>query len=217
VKRAVGRRLVGGRKPLPTFLIVCEGSKTEPQYFKAFKIPSVEVVGTGKNTKSLVQEAIRIKELREERDHYWCVFDRDSFPAQNFNQALETARREGFEVAYSNEAFEIWYLLHFEYYSSASDRSLYGDKLSARLARPYKKNDSEIFELLRDRQAQAIKYASKLLASYEPNHNPEKDNPCTTVQLLVEQLLAAKGEPPPEPATVQGDVATGSQSSASEM
>lgn len=134
----VARRVVGGRSPLPTFLIVCEGTKTEPQYFRSFRLPSVEVIGTGKNTSSLVDEAIRLKESREVRDHYWCVFDRDSFPARSFNAALQKARSAGFEVAYSNEAF---------------------------------------------------KFAKMLLASYS-GHNPEKDNPSTTVHLLVEKLRA---------------------------
>ncbi|MRG95069.1 RloB domain-containing protein [Polyangium spumosum] len=190
-------RIVGGRKPLASFFIVCEGTKTEPQYFEGFRLPSisVKVVGTGRNTRSLVEEAIRRRE--EGYDHYWCVFDRDSFPAQNFNTALEKARRAGFQVAYSNEAFEIWYLLHFEYYTSATSRDLYADKLSQRLGRPYKKNDETIFMSLRDRLPDAIKNARNLLTSYGANHNPEKDNPCTTVHLLVEQLMAAKGAPTP--------------------
>lgn len=189
------RRIVGGRKPLPTFLIVCEGAKTEPQYFKAFKLPSAEIVGTGKNTRSLVDEAIRLKKASEERDHYWCVFDRDSFPAQEFNAALQKARAAGFEVAYSNEAFEIWYLLHFEFYTTASDRNLYREKLTERLGRPYRKNDPTIFESLRRLLPEAIKYARMLRQSYEPRHNPEKDNPCTSVDRLVVELLEAKGEP----------------------
>lgn len=183
----VGRRIVGGRAPRPTFLIVCEGSRTEPQYFRAFKLPSVQVIGTGKNTRSLVDHAIREKEARDHYDHYWCVFDRDSFPAQNFNAALQKASSAGFQVAYSNEAFEIWYLLHFEFFVSGVDRRLYRDKLTRRLGRPYEKNDDRIFESLWDRQTQAIQNARKLLAEY-PNHNPEQDNPSTTVHLLVEQL-----------------------------
>ena len=194
MRRGVGRRVVGGRPTRPTVLIVCEGTRTEPQYFRAFKLPSVEVVGTGKNTRTMVEEAIRLKEEGEARDHYWCVFDRDSFPAQNFNAALQKASRAGFHVAYSNEAFEIWYLLHFAYVTSGLSRTLYRDKLTERLGRPYEKNDPTIFESLRERQPEAVRNARRLLASY-PNHNPEKDNPCTTVHVLVEQLnaIAAAG------------------------
>jgi hypothetical protein len=185
-----GGRRVGGRTTYQTFLIVCEGAKTEPQYFVAFKLPSVRVVGAGKNTKSLVEEAIRIKDNADTYDHYWCVFDRDSFPAQSFNDALQMANRAGFKVAYSNEAFELWYLLHFSYSDAALSRRLYAEKLTQRLGRPYRKNDPTLYDTLLPMQEQAIKYAAKLLASHGPNHNPEKDNPSTTVHVLVELLRA---------------------------
>ncbi len=191
VKSASGRR-VGGRPTYPTFLIVCEGAKTEPQYFEGFKLPSVWVVGAGKNTRSLVEEAIRIKERSEPRDHYWCVFDRDSFSAQSFNAALQMARSAGFEVAYSNEAFELWYLLHFSYSDAALARRLYAEKLSKLLGRPYEKNDRRIYETLLPHQEDAIKHATKLLASYDPRHNPERDNPSTRVHVLVELLRDAQ-------------------------
>jgi hypothetical protein len=67
-------------------------------------------------------------------------------------------------------------------------RSLYGPKLSAYLGRPYKKNSREIYEVLRPRQQTAVRNAERLLRHYDPHHNPEKDNPCTTVHWLVEEL-----------------------------
>lgn len=183
----MNRRAVGGRPLRKAFLIVCEGEKTEPLYFKGFKLGSVEVRGLGKNTKTLVEDAIRLKEAGDPYDQYWCVFDRDSFPANQFNGALQKAASAGFEVAYSNEAFEIWYLLHFDYIESALSRRQYPGKLEERLGRAYRKNDPDMFETLRGRLPQAIRNAEKLLARY-PNHNPEKDNPCTTVHRLVEAL-----------------------------
>ena len=187
-----GRRRVGGRPTSPTFLIVCEGAKTEPQYFSGFKLPSAKVRGAGKNTKSLVDEAIRIKDESDPYDHYWCVFDRDSFPAETFNAALQKARSHGFEVAYTNEAFELWYLLHFSYSDTALSRRLYGEKLTEQLGRRYQKNDASMYETLEKYQGQAIKHAHKLLASYGAGHNPEKDNPSTRVHVLVELLVAAQ-------------------------
>lgn len=196
----VRRRIVGGRPTNRAIFIVCEGTKTEPQYFNEFKLKSVTVIGTGKNTTSLVEEAIRLKKEREGFDQYWCVFDRDSFPPQNFSAALTMAASAGFQVAYSNEAFEIWYMLHFSYSDAALSRTLYGDKLTKCLKRPYKKNDPTIFESLLTHQPRAIQNARKLLTNYDP-HNPEKDNPCTTVHLLVEELnkLRPSAPAPPSP------------------
>lgn len=38
--------------PKQTFLIICEGEKTEPNYFDAFKVKSAKIIieGTGCNT-----------------------------------------------------------------------------------------------------------------------------------------------------------------------
>ena len=69
------------------FLIVCEGEKTEPNYFSHFRVPKIvcDVVGIGANTESLVKKAIELKNNATiSYDNVWCVFDRDSFPAQNF-------------------------------------------------------------------------------------------------------------------------------------
>jgi hypothetical protein len=107
------RRLT--RTPLPTILIVCDGQNTEPSYFNQFRLASARViaVGEGNNTTSTVQQAIQLSR-QEQYDQVWCVFDRDSFPANNFNNAIARAEAHGLQVAYSNQAFEYWLLLHFE-------------------------------------------------------------------------------------------------------
>lgn len=182
------QRPVDVREPRDSFLIVCEGEKTEPNYFRAFRVVSakVEVLGLGKNTRSLVEAAIEEKN-KDQYDQVWCVFDRDSFPPDQFNAALTLAERNGMKVAYSNEAFEIWYLLHFHYYDAAMSRSDYCKKLSGLLGFEYKKNSPDMHENLLLRQEAAIKNAKRLLAQYNPP-NPEEDNPSTTVFELVEEL-----------------------------
>lgn len=185
----VADRLQDLREPGQTFLIVCEGEQTEPNYFKAFRFPAgvVRVEGTGRNTESLVQRTIQSREEYPDRDQYWCVFDRDSFKAAQFNNAIQKAESQGFKVAYSNECFEIWYILHFHYYDAATSRALYTEKLTEYLGRPYKKNDKEMYEKLLGKQADAIRNAERLLDTYNPP-NPEANNPSTTVHLLVLEL-----------------------------
>ncbi len=189
-KRGYMQRKVDVRPLRETFLIVCEGAKTEPAYFKAFRVAATveefNVVGLGDNTLSLVERAVKLKSERD-YDQVWCVFDRDSFPPERFNAALALAEREDMKVAYSNEAFELWYLLHFNYHDTAMSRTQYEDKLSALLGIKYKKNAPDMYERLRDRQHAAIKYATKLLATYDPCR-PAQDNPSTTVHKLVEAL-----------------------------
>ncbi len=178
------------------FFIVCEGEKTEPNYFKKFSVDvDIKLIkGEGKDTKSLVEKAIELKNGLEsdERDRVWCVFDRDKNPnnpndSQNFNSAITLARNNGIDVAYSNDAFELWYLLHFNYYHTQISRKDYPDMLTDVLGHKYQKNSETIYEKLKDKQENAIKNAKRLLQEYKPP-NPESDNPSTTVHLLVEEL-----------------------------
>ena len=183
------RRQVRTREPVQRFLIVCEGEKTEPQYFRKFRVSGkVEpyVRGVGYVTLSLVKRAIELT-VQNQYDQVWCVFDLDDCPKQDFNQALELAHKSGIRVAYSIEAFEIWYLLHFNYHDTGIQRHVYLEKLSECIGREYKKNSDMMYEELESRQLNAIRNAERLLASYG-NANPVENNPSTTVHLLVMEL-----------------------------
>jgi hypothetical protein len=172
------------------FLIVCEGEKTEPYYFKGFRVPKVviEIKGAAGDPTRLVNSAKKLAD-EDEYDQIWCVFDRDegAWTAQNFNNALQNAKTNGFQVAYSNQCFELWYILHFQFLSTGLPRSDYEDKLSELLGQKYRKNDSTIYQQLLEKQQIAIKDAEKLLGIYD-RPNPEQDNPSTTVHLLVQAL-----------------------------
>ena len=180
------------------FLIVCEGEKTEPNYFRSFpvdpKVIKLDIKGEGKNPKSLVEKAISLKNDSEsdEKDRFWCVFDRDKNPqnpndSQNFNSAITLARNNGINVAYSNDAFELWYLLHFDFHNTGISRQRYQNMLTNKLGHKYQKNSKTIYDELKSRQQDAIKHAKRLLIEYD-RPNPESDNPSTTVHLLVEEL-----------------------------
>ncbi len=186
-------RRVNARKEYDRFLIVCEGKQTERNYFEDLRIRgriSGKVKGIGENTVRVVEHALKVrKEENYDRpkDQVWCVFDRDVFPEENFNAALRLAEKHGIKVAYSNEAFELWYVLHFNYHESATARHLYVEKLTKLLGVPYEKNRLDMYERLEDRQETAIRNAENLLDTYQP-HRPAHDNPCTTVHLLVQEL-----------------------------
>ncbi len=208
-ERTSRERLVDSQEVLQRFLIVCEGSKTEPNYFSGFRVPQlvVDAVGTGMNTVSLVDEAIRLKREKEAEaqqrgrspyDQIWCVFDRDSFPADSFNSAIHKAEVAGFQVAYTNEAFELWYLLHFDDHRAALSRSQYGDILGKCLKHKYHKNSPTMCAELQSRQTEAIQRAKSLLAEYGANPNPQQDNPCTKVHLLVKALRENSSPRPKE-------------------
>ncbi|GBC61280.1 hypothetical protein DENIS_2240 [Desulfonema ishimotonii] len=120
----------------------------------------------------------------------WCVFDCDSFP--QYNNAIEKAHAKGFRAAYSNEAFELWYLLHFNYFDRDIGRNEYKGMLEERLGGEYEKNDPAMYEKLLEHpdadQQQAINWAKRLLGLYGDRKDYADHNPSTTVFKLVESL-----------------------------
>jgi hypothetical protein len=201
---------VGTRSRRRYYLIVCEGEKTEPAYFEGLKrdLPpgvlqtvSIEIEGAGDNTLSLVGKAQKVKKQREATtglpiDQLWAVFDRDSFPSAHFNQAIELCEHENIGCAWSNEAFELWYLLHFQYFESAIERNQYKEMLQTRIRErtgkdfEYRKNGLNFYQVLKHHgnQEQAILHAERLCKMYEGRKDFAAHNPCTTVHLLVKEL-----------------------------
>lgn len=194
-KSSLSRRQ-GVREIKQSFLIVCEGEKTEPDYFKAFRMTTatVKAVGQAMNTMTLVNKAISIREAdrqkKREYDQCWVVFDKDDFPAHDFNQAIQLAEKNGIRVAYNNQAFEYWFLLHYNLYTGPIHRNQYKDMLTKLTGLQYNKTEgfgAVMYNLLLSRQKQAIKNADTVLA--EISHgNPAEEESSTTVHKLVIEL-----------------------------
>jgi RloB-like protein len=194
-------RILEARKERDRFLIVCEGEKTEPHYFEAFgdelplHVVYLKIVGEGSNTIDLVETAINMRDEYADGDYpfdyVWVVFDRDSFQPDNFDNAIHMAQAAEIKCAWSNEAFELWFVLHFQYRNTAMSRDEYKGKLTEILDRPYKKNAEDMYLILSKRgdQAQAIAWAKSLFDDFSGRGiPPSRSNPCTTVYLLVEKL-----------------------------
>ncbi len=92
--RGYSPRKVNTREVRQRFLIVCEGEKTEPNYFRSFHVPKnvaeIDVKGLGENPSKLVNSAKELKQ-QEEYDQVWCVFDRDAWTPEDFNNAIINA------------------------------------------------------------------------------------------------------------------------------
>ncbi|HRI61932.1 MAG TPA: RloB family protein [Saprospiraceae bacterium] len=207
-------RLVGTGRPRRYYLIVCEGEKTEPLYFEGLKkdlppgvlqVTEIMISGEGDNTLNLVKKARARKSEQEKRtglpiDQLWVVFDLDSFPTEHFNRAIELCHHEGIGCAWSNEAFELWYLLHFQFFETNIGRQRYLELLTLRLREragqntQYRKNDPDFYRILKTygNQEQAIRNAERLCAIYEDRRDFAAHNPCTKVHLLVQELNALK-------------------------
>jgi hypothetical protein len=59
----------------------------------------------------------------------WCVFDMDvkrgADEFADFDNAISKALQLGYKIAYSNDAFELWFYLHFNLTESQHLRSFY--------------------------------------------------------------------------------------------
>jgi hypothetical protein len=73
--------------PIPRILIVCQGEKTEPNYFRSFRVADVQVeFGNGDPSQVVAFAEDRYAE-NPRREAVWCVFDKDDFP--QFDAAVE--------------------------------------------------------------------------------------------------------------------------------
>ena len=202
--KAAKKRKVATRQRIVRFLIVCEGTRTDPKYFNNLvkdrysEVRTEEIYGEGRSTCSLVKRAEEIKdELERKRqltfDRVWVVFDKDDF--NDFNEAIALAERKGFHAAWTNEAFELWYLLHFVYIDAGISRADYIRILENEIRRleadfNYQKNDSGMYSLLQriGNENLAKANARKLRSLFEGSTDYKLHKPCTTVDLLVIEL-----------------------------
>ena len=213
------RRRVAARPQRRYYLVVTEDEKSSVFYLEALSArlspgviqtaPCLDVRGTGFNTKSLVNAVPGIKdratlELRRKTgsavisfDEIWVLFDKDSFPAPTFDNAIRSATAHKYNVAWSNECFELWYLLHFKDVSSPLDRKRIYKELSRLFGVSHYeglKGDAgkRIHETMAGSPAVrvAITRAKRLEAEAAASGQPcSRRNPCTLVHKLVEPLL----------------------------
>jgi len=189
-------------------LVVCEGEKTEPNYFEALKdhlaLNNANVVVTGEcGSSPLSIFEYAMQRYRDEQragdsfDKVFCVFDRDTH--NTYQLALDkiaTAKPKNTFVAITSvPCFEYWLLLHFEYTTAlfhATGKKSAGDGVVDKLRKNlpgYQKNDGAVFDQLVERLHQAKAHAARALIEAQANNS---DNPSTRVHELVEYLQNMK-------------------------
>ena len=194
------------------WLIVCEGTRTEPNYFKKaieeinkkiadeYKL-KVKIVGKAMSTTSLVKAAY----LQVKIDKYattivpygkiFVVFDKDSFDAKNFDEAIKMCIDNGYIPLWSNQAIEFWFLLHFHYICSKMSRTEYAKKLNEYFKKKglknykYKKNADKIYNLLCKYGSleDARKNAEKISDGHQ-NDKPSLSESCTQVYKFFDEI-----------------------------
>ncbi|MCH5203147.1 MAG: RloB domain-containing protein [Oscillospiraceae bacterium] len=191
-----------------TWLFVCEGTKTEPIYLDrlikfANEISSQspiksDIRGVGRNTENLVQSVDDFYNFADEFNSLkrglpyaktFVLFDKDSFKASQFDNAIKMALSRGYIPIWSNECFELWYILHYEYLNSDIGRETYFKKLTDLLGEKYDKSE-DVFSLIHSPQKikKAMDNARKLEKLFKENDPPHKKVPCTQMNVLIEHI-----------------------------
>lgn len=190
-------------------LIVCEGEKTEPLYFKEiidhYRIHSanVRISGNcGSDPVSVVEHGLSLYQKERSSpsgafDRVYCVFDRDAHPNYNLALSKVTAARPQsvFHAITSVPCFEYWLLLHFCYttapYHRKGSTSAGATVLKALQAvwPKYAKATSDAFISQLERLEHAKINAARAL---EEARKTQTDNPTTLIHELVHYLQNIK-------------------------
>ena len=195
-------------------LIVCEDSKSSPNYFEELvrfeRLSSVDVEITGdcgSDPMSVIDKAIELYEesVNDDNsastfDRVYCVIDRDGH--QNFEQAinkLNSHSRNGkpYYMVRSYPCFEFWYLCHFIFTrtsigstgtKSSADKciQLLNKEWKTISKKKYDKSQTGVYKLLYSKLKVAIGHAK---GTFKEAIDTKEMNPSTEVHELVQYLI----------------------------
>ena len=192
------------------YLIVCEGTKTEPYYFAelledfGIRPQFVRIApNDGVSPDRVVAHSLLLYDEDaaggDAYDAVYCVFDRDTHTT--FDAAVQRTKdlkRAGKPLIAitSNPCFEFWLLLHFGYsdqpFHAAGKKSVGDQAVAVLKTKPdfgkYGKGQKGIYALVKDKLDDALKYADRLrkhgVATGSVNPATEIDKLILTLQAL---------------------------------
>lgn len=227
------------------FIIFCEDQNDEPYYFRSFGIVNKLIVNCIPNQKKaklnllntlayckdaeLVEYVNHTYKVKDDiTENIWCVYDRDledenainikSVDDLNFTTSIITATEAGIKVAWSNDAFELWVLLHFEQvqmgiknhrihiytrlteilkefpaikkeYSDSILKGTFNYKIHLKKRTAF---INHVLPLLKIKVGDAINNAKELEKEFDHTVPYHDCNPCTKIHHLVNDLLLAQ-------------------------
>lgn len=205
LERKLGRRASHDR-----ILIVCEGSKTEPNYFgeirQAYRLHTASVQvhpsALGTDPVQVVQYAKELFEFGDKNkgiqprafEQVYAVFDRDDHRsyftalsmAESLNGKLKNDGKQQvrFQAIASVPSFELWLLLHYEDIQHPIHRDEVLRRLHTHMA-GYEKGNTRTFNTTHAHLPLAIQRAQALAAKFNAYTAPE---PFTAMVELVQRL-----------------------------
>jgi hypothetical protein len=207
--------LAAEAKPGDAFLIVTEGTVTEPVYFdlllRDLHLPVVRIKiqpGDGTDPRRVIRTAEReAKEQQhkarkgllginepEKFDHVWAVVDTDVAVRNHiWNDVKQLTAARKVKLAHSTPCFEFWLLLHFGFTTRADlvDGAAAKRAVEEALGREYSTNEATAKEAIAtffSKWPEAVGHAEKVRSHHESARTPEPANPSTEVDRLARAL-----------------------------
>lgn len=195
------------RQPARKILIACEGSKTEPDYFKSIRqdlrSSTLEIIILPSQCKtdpwSIIEQAIeKRKEMRTDSrwlqgDTAWAVFDGDEHIEKsiaNWRSAIDRAKSQKIQLAITNPYFELWYLIHFQNQFAQINRNRAIALLKDYIPN-YDKSKCFYPKPLKPLTDNAIKRAERMAEQIQRDGLDEYSNPCCNgLPNLIRSLLS---------------------------
>lgn len=207
----MARRENNKRQERNKFYIITNGKRTEYNYFTLLKakkssIYKVKVEFTNSDPHGLVEYA---RQYVPESNQVWVAFDVDhSYQEGRLEAAIRLAEKSGVKYAFSNLAFEVWLIDHFQkcnQYLSTDDHKRILDKYLSeqKSVLQYDKTDEDILaKYFIPNYATAVTNAKIVHQTRLKEHREacgESSRPpiwewnsCTTVYKLIEALKLTK-------------------------
>ncbi|QLF72072.1 RloB domain-containing protein (plasmid) [Peteryoungia desertarenae] len=198
-------RRKGRKRPYDRMLIVCEGAKTEVNYFEAIRrdrrLPNTDIAvvpsNYGTSPLQIVEYAIDRFNQTKGFERIYVVFDRDDHltyhnalaKAQATDKALknDAGSKVAFKAIPSVPNFELWLLLHFRDVMAPIHRNEVYAELRKPVSYPaYVKNSRTVFQDTKDLIPVATARAEAIRALFTPHSGTD---PYTDVDLLTGELL----------------------------
>lgn len=192
--------------------IVCEGKRTEPEYFKSyianhFKSPFyTQVISNDNHKTSLSQLYLKACSAKKQYPNaaIFMVFDEDGKLKNNkekilLNKILSCCNFRGIisrnkiNCIFSNPQFEFWAMLHFEYTTAPQDKKSVEKAAEMRfpgyLPNDAKELDYEILLKTENSEYTALQNAEKLRAYHKSiNNDAYLSCPTTNIDELIKYM-----------------------------
>lgn len=197
------RRIIKTREERKSVLISLEDTKSSKYYFQELlkdKDLTGEVIFAkhiGTDPLSVVNAIVmhKTKHHNVKYEKAWAVFDRDSWTKHQINGAISRAKALNICIGISNEAYELWILLHFEKIAKHTSRKELNSKLNEHFLKlcgqEYSKSSQDVYRYIIGLQPTAIKNSEYLVQHYTLSNgslDPDTNNPLTLVHELVKCL-----------------------------